>query len=102
MRLSGLDLIKPGAEAFFAWADKDEDGHVSFGEARAVIEILAGFKGQNLIADSLFSVHVERTWNDWVREGDAAKADCDLALGPNREQLGVGLHYVMNKRNKLE
>jgi hypothetical protein len=91
--VSDLDSVYPGAEAFFAWADKDGDGYISFEEAQAVIDFLG--------PDELHKFNDRESqqymWGRFVGEGDEFGAGCDPALGPNREQFKIGLEAFKHR-----
>ncbi len=71
--------------AFFAWADKDGDGYISFDEACAVVDFL----GRDLTED-------DDLWTKKGRQGLWEKymegCGCDVALGPNRWQLAAAIN----------
>lgn len=90
-----LDTIKPGAEAFFAWADKDGNGFISFDEARAVLQFL----GRDAIAHpNCYFDKASDEWDNWVGAGNMCGVGCDPILGPSREQFTLGLQWVLRHR----
>lgn len=95
-----LDTVLPGAEAFFAWADSNGDGHISFDEACAVLDFL----GRDLVnhgAEKHLWIPERREdlWNEWMCDDDYGIC-CDPTLGPNREQFRTGLNFVVRCRWK--
>jgi hypothetical protein len=91
-----LNTIKLGAEEFFAWADKDGNGHISFEEARAVLQFLEGRKtkeGFDIVDDLDYDLQM---WDSFVGAGDTCNAGCDPTLGPNRQQFMIGLQWVLD------
>lgn len=87
-----LDVLKPGLEAFFAWADKDNNGHISFDEACAVIDYLGPelMQGQGL---------VDKTERQELWEVAHAMCDFDMSVGPNREQLANLVSAMVDEAN---
>jgi Ca2+-binding EF-hand superfamily protein len=97
---------------FFVWADKDGDGHISFKEACAVFEFVHARGGEEdealriklsvaAAAGKSFR-DLKGLWEKWVGSGDKAGAGADATLGPNREQLWVGMQAVGCPRERFE
>lgn len=80
--MSKLDAVKVGAEAFFKWADKDNNGHISFVEACAVIDYL----DPDLVGHDARLAMWESVSQGGLEELPGFPGFA-MSLGPNREDL---------------